>query len=1035
MANIFTKYLNTLNELTKAYNKNKQAIKEVGVEMKKSPITDSASLRKYKKEVEKLSKEVNTQTLLQKERVKIQKQLETAIIKSVSSDRKYTKALTEQKLANQENLKLQKLQIQWQKAGAGSVKKLELANKLLIKRLKEVNQTTEQGRKKALAYQKVIDNNKTRMGQMTGATKKYNSGLQRLSASLKKVGIMMLGAFGVRAAFRGLQRMFDVTVQFEKAQSKLASILGTTKDQIGELTASSKKYGSTTAFTASEVSGLQTELAKLGFITSEILYSTGGILDLAAATGTDLARAAEISGSALRAFGLDASEMGRVTDVMAASTSQSALTMEKLATALPKVAPIAKQFGFSIEETTALLGKLSDSGFDASMMGTSLRNILLNLANSNGTLAKKLGGSVNSFDELIPALVKLRGEGVDLNTTLQLTDKRSVAAFATFLDGAESADELKTSLEGAGGAAKRMAEEQLDNVAGSTIKLKSAWEGLILSISDGSGTIKTATDYLTILVNELNKVIAGEENLSESYRKQLAVQKASLFDLEDSMRKRIDTEKGIMAYMKRSYKAGTLLKEQYIKENFDLTLSEAEIYKQVIAKGNAQILVIESTAHDRRIRETKKKIDENKALIEKADKDGIDKHIQKLKDFEKVDQIDVFNLGGYDPVKSQKIVKDYKQWGANIDALDAKLKELTDTQDELYTGSGVDTIDEDTGGGGGSKGNDAKLKAQAAFDLKMRTFGIDGREKELEDLKIWYEKQKADFIKFGGDMELLEFERLQKKDEIDTKYKEEKVELLAIEWGDEVDGEADKEDRITAKQVEEYQKRKELRVRQIEYLQEINASAFDVANQLASNAEREKLKNENLTDAQREVIEKKAFKKRQAIAIAEIGVNLALELSSIAAKRAADPLNITVVGLAASTALAASLSIKAIIGAAAASAMVLTQKFEHGGTWVEGGQRHSQGGNVYGNKEFEKGEMGAIFSRPATKKYGSEIESFTNAANNLKLQQFYDNKTDVDFGETNGYLKQLVNNSNREIISSDGRVIGKREGNSTTWYD
>jgi len=172
-----------------------------------------------------------------------------------------------------------------------------------------------------------------------------------------------------------------------------------------------------------------------------------------------------------------------------------------------------------------LVAQLSDAGFDASSSGTALRNILLNLADTNGALAQKLGGSVKSFDELIPALRQLRADGVSLNETLELTDKRSVAAFNRFLDTADGALELRDGLNEAQGAAKRMADEQLNNLRGDKLILQSAWEGFVLSIEDGSGVISKAmrgitgffTDMLTGLT-QMNERSAAVENFSDQVK-------------------------------------------------------------------------------------------------------------------------------------------------------------------------------------------------------------------------------------------------------------------------------------------------------------------------------------------------------------------------------------------------------------------------------------------------------------------------------------------------------------------------------------
>lgn len=336
-----------------------------------------------------------------------------------------------------------------------------------------------------------------------------------LTRQLGSLGIFIGGA-AVIGAVGGAIGIFK---DFEQANANLSSVLGKERSEITALIADSKRLGASTSFTAAEVAGLQTEYAKLGFTQNEILNSTESTLALAAATGTDLAQTATQVGSALRAFGLDASESTRVADVFAASTSKSALDMEKLNVAMSKVAPVAASYGFSIEETTALMGKLSDAGFDASTMATSTRSILLNLADGNGKLAKALGGPVKTLPELTQGLIKLRDRGVDLGEALGLTDKRSVAAFLTFLEGAESTNALSEALKAAGGTAQTMADKQLDTLQGSLTKLSSAYEGFILAQEDGQGSfakfLRTSIDTVTEMFALGAGVAKAENELSK----------------------------------------------------------------------------------------------------------------------------------------------------------------------------------------------------------------------------------------------------------------------------------------------------------------------------------------------------------------------------------------------------------------------------------------------------------------------------------------------------------------------------------------
>jgi len=206
-----------------------------------------------------------------------------------------------------------------------------------------------------------------------------------------------------------------------------------------------------------------------------------------------LGPAAETVAVALNAFGLSAEHAGEVAATLAVGTSRSALAFADYQTILSTVGPVSRAFGFSLEETVALTGKLRDAGFDASSAATATRNIFLNLADSSGKLAQALGRPIRSLDDLAPALAELRARGIDLNETLQLTDKRSVAAFNTFLGATDTMLDLRDSVTGVTDELQEMVEVQLDNVAGDITILKSAWQGFILSIEQGDGVLARFT--------------------------------------------------------------------------------------------------------------------------------------------------------------------------------------------------------------------------------------------------------------------------------------------------------------------------------------------------------------------------------------------------------------------------------------------------------------------------------------------------------------------------------------------------------------
>ena len=340
-------------------------------------------------------------------------------------------------------------------------------------------------------------------------------GLSQVSAGLKG---WAAGYIGAQAVVGGIVKMFTQLregvgsiVEFEFANSKLAAILGTTADNIKELTTDARQLGATTKYTAE----LQIELAKLGFTRREILDSTGAILRFAQATGAELSDAAALSGAALRMFNASTKETERYVSAMAVATSKSALSFSYLATALPIVGPVAKAFNFQIEDTLALLGKLADAGFDASMSATATRNILLNLADGNGKLAKALGEPVKTLPELVVGLKKLKEQGVDLNTTLELTDKRSVAAFNAFLTASDKIVPLRDQITGVDKELTDMADTMSNNVKGSIAGLSSAWEAFMLSFYDSKGIMKDVLDFLARGLRNVATQLKGYSELQD----------------------------------------------------------------------------------------------------------------------------------------------------------------------------------------------------------------------------------------------------------------------------------------------------------------------------------------------------------------------------------------------------------------------------------------------------------------------------------------------------------------------------------------
>lgn len=377
------------------------------------------------------------------------------------------------------------------------VSKLKKELKAMRAEMKATEELTADGVKLGKKAAKQYSETATGVKHKSAEVRKLNKSLRDSNDNTKKVTKSSNGmakqivkgaaAIGVIVtAFRTINRAVSSVVttftEFEFVMAKVNAISGATDQEFAALTASAEELGRTTFFTAEQVGQLQLNFSKLGFSAEEIMQAQKATLDLATATGSDLARSATVAASAVRGFGLDASETQRVVDVMAVAFSTSALDIEKFQTSMTKVAPIAKAAGFSIEDTTTIMAKLSDAGIEASIAGTSLRNILLKMQDPSSDLSKSFGGTIHSLDELIPAMRQFSLEGGDMASVMEVVDLRQAAAFELMLANVDILTDYRNSLKDSGGEAARMAEIVGNTLQGAFLKLKSALQGLSISI-------------------------------------------------------------------------------------------------------------------------------------------------------------------------------------------------------------------------------------------------------------------------------------------------------------------------------------------------------------------------------------------------------------------------------------------------------------------------------------------------------------------------------------------------------------------------
>jgi len=345
--------------------------------------------------------------------------------------------------------------------------------------------------------------------RLTANIKPFRTNLNKAERAMDRMGRKMQQtgknlSMKLTAPITALGAMsFNVFKGFEAEMAKVKAVSGATAEEFKMLSDNAKELGRSTIFSAREVAGLQTEFAKLGFTAKQIEGVTEATLNLAQASGSDLARAAEVAGATLRGFGFDVSETGRVTDVMAKSFSTSSMDMESFAEGMKMVAPIAKSAGMSLEETTAMMSLLANAGVKGSMAGTQLRRIISELATTGKPTTE--------------AIRDLAASGLTLVDAKDEVGRAAQGALTILAEGVDQIDPLTKSFEESAGAAKSMADVMNLTAEGATKALGSAVEGVAIEFG---ALIAVA---LVPVIKKLTSLAAFINELSPAMKKLIAV--------------------------------------------------------------------------------------------------------------------------------------------------------------------------------------------------------------------------------------------------------------------------------------------------------------------------------------------------------------------------------------------------------------------------------------------------------------------------------------------------------------------------------
>lgn len=322
---------------------------------------------------------------------------------------------------------------------------------------------------------------------------KQRQATQRLASSGA-----VAGASGAGALYAG-SRFMTPGLEFNASMSRVQAIsrLDKNDEQFKSLRDQARVLGGTTKFTAVDAADAQGYLGMAGFAPKAIKAAMPGMLDLAAAGGTDLAQTADISSNIMSGLGMHAGEMDRLGDVLVGTFTRSNTTLQMLGDTMKYTAPMAKTYGVELEVAAAMAGKLGDAGLQGSMGGTALSTIMNRLAAPPKAARKALeelqiqtadaAGNLRQMPDLLKEIYdKTQGMGTAKRGGLfkALAGEEAVKGMAQLVEqaGIGELQKLIASLREAQGEAKKTAVIMSDNLKGDLTSLRSAWDDFAIEL-------------------------------------------------------------------------------------------------------------------------------------------------------------------------------------------------------------------------------------------------------------------------------------------------------------------------------------------------------------------------------------------------------------------------------------------------------------------------------------------------------------------------------------------------------------------------
>lgn len=359
------------------------------------------------------------------------------------------------------------------------------------------------------------------------AEREWKSSSTGIGSAISKIGslaskglkVATVAITGTAAALGGVAAAaIKVGSDFESQMSRVKAISGATGEEFEQLKAQAMQLGADTSFSASQAAEGMENLAAAGFTTSEIMSAMPGLLNLAAASGEDLASSSDIAASTLRGFGLAASDAAHVADVLAANANRTNSSVADTGEAMKYIAPLARAAGLSLEETAAAIGIMANAGIQGSQAGTSLRGALSRLSKPTDDMAAAMdelgisfydsNGKMKSLTEQV-GMLRQATEGMTdeqkNNYLVTLYGQEALSGMLALInEGEGSLGELTEAYRSCDGEAQKAAETMQDNLSGALEQLSGSAETLGLAFYNSvANNLKNAANTATESINNI----------------------------------------------------------------------------------------------------------------------------------------------------------------------------------------------------------------------------------------------------------------------------------------------------------------------------------------------------------------------------------------------------------------------------------------------------------------------------------------------------------------------------------------------------